>query len=104
MNHTNGYKLLVTYNYLSHRELEYRRFMIQRWIPAMQELGLEPGDVLHTMYGDYPRRLVVLYAPNLETLQRALESEAWQQWHERMLTFVRNLDYRVVPARPWLQF
>lgn len=100
----NGYKLLVTYNPLTHRELEYRRFMIQRWMPAMQQLGFEPGEVMHTMWGKYPLRLIVLYASELDVIQEALEGEEWQTWHEQLHTFVRNLKYRVVPAKPWLQF
>ena len=100
----NGYKLIVTYNYLTHREMEYRRFMIQRWMPAMQGMGLEPGEVLHTLYGDYPLRMVVLYAPDLETIERIMASDEWQAWHERLYQYVRNLQYRVVPAKPWLQF
>ncbi|MCO6451740.1 MAG: hypothetical protein J5I90_13230 [Caldilineales bacterium] len=100
----NGFKLLVTYNFLAHRELEYRRFMIQQWIPAMQQMGFEPGEVLHTMWGNYPARLVVLYAPDRETVERIMNSEEWQRWHQQLHGFVRNLRYRVMPSRPWLQF
>ena len=100
----NGYKLLLTYNYLAHREMEYRRFMIQRWLPAMQDLGLEPGEILHTLWGEYPSRLVVLYAADLDTVEDALESAEWDRWYEQLQSFVRNLQFRVVPAQPWLQF
>lgn len=99
-----GYKLLVTYNYLTHREAEYRRFMIQRWMPAMQELGFQPGEVLHTAWGKYPVRLIVLHAPELEMIENAMHSDEWQRWHRQLLTFVSNLRYRVVPARSWFQF
>ena len=99
-----GYKILVTYNYLTHRELEYRRFMIQRWLPAMQEMGFEPTEVLHTMWGDYPARLIVLYAPDMQTVERIMSSSDWQEWHEHLYDFVRNLKYRVVSAQPWFQF
>ena len=99
-----GYKVLVTYNFLMHRELEYRRFMIQQWIPAMQALGLEPGEVLHTLWGDYPARRLVLYARDYETLVNAVRGEEWQHWRQQMRGYVRDLRYRIVPARPWLQF
>lgn len=100
----NGFKLLITYNPLTHREMEYRRFMIQRWLPGMQELGLQPVDVMHTLWGSYPIRLIVLYAPDLDTMEEAMGGQAWQEWHEQLHTFVRNLRYRVVAARTWLQF
>jgi len=100
----NGYKLLVTYNVLAHREMEYRRFVIQRWLPGMQEQGLEPGEILHTLWGDYPARLIVLYAPDKATVKQLLTSAEWQSWHEQLEKMVRNLRYQVVPARPWMQF
>jgi hypothetical protein len=99
-----GYKLLVTYNVLAHREMEYRRFMIQRWLPVMQKLGLEPGEMLHTLWGDYPVRLVVLYAPDRETIEKALASDEWRQRHGQLQKLVRDLEYRIVSARPWLQY
>ena len=99
-----GYKLLVTFNVSPQREMEYRRFMIQRWIPAMQRMGLEPGDVLHTMWGDYAVRMVVLYAKDLETITRTLTSDGWKRWCERLTERVEDCEYRVVRARPWLQF
>ena len=99
-----GYKLLVTYNYLTYRDLEYRRFMIQQWIPAMQAMGFEPGEVLHTLWGKYPARLVVLYAGDLNTIERTMVSDEWQRWHSQLRSFVTDLRYRVVKARPWFQY
>lgn len=100
----NGYKILISYYYLTHREMEYRRFMIQRWLPAMQDMELVPGELLHTLWGDYPTRLVVLYAPDQKLLQKVLGGEEWQHWHEQLLGYVHDLHYRAVRARPWLQF
>ncbi len=99
----NGYKILISYYYLTHRELEYRRFMIQRWLPAMQEMGLVPSELMHTLWGDYPTRLIVLYAPNKDLLEHVLASDEWQHWHDMLREYVHSLRYRVVLARPWLQ-
>ncbi len=99
-----GYKLLITYNYLNYREREYYRFMVQQWLPGMQALGFEPGEVMHTQWGKYPARLIVLYAGDLGMLRKAMHSAEWERWHQQLRTFVTDLSYRVVPARPWLQF
>ncbi len=99
-----GYKLLVTYNYLPGREMAYRRFMINQWLPAVQSLGLEPLEIFHTMWGEYPVRQISLYAPDLATLRRALRSREWALWWQRLGHYVRELDYCIVPARPWFQF
>lgn len=100
----NGYKLLVTYNYLAYRELEYRRFMIQHWMPGMQTLGFEPGEVMHTQWGEYPVRLIVLHAPDLDTIREVMDSNEWDRWHKQLRSFVTDLRYRVVRSRPWFQF
>lgn len=99
-----GYKLLFTYNYLPGREMAYRRFIINQWLPAMQALGLEPLDLYHTMWGDYPVRMVVLYAPNKTILHQALHSNEWDFWLRRLNRFVTDLRYCIMPAREWFQF
>jgi len=99
-----GYKLIITYNYLSGRELAYRRFMIHQWLPAMQTLGLEPLELYHTMWGAYPVRLVTLYAANETILRRALGGSEWRFWWGRLHDFVTDLEYCILPARGWFQF
>ena len=104
MSTISGYKLLITYDYLVGREMAYRRFMVNQWLPAMHALGLEPMELYHTMWGRYPVRLVVLYVADAEILRRALLSKEWELWWQRLQRFVDNLDYCVVPARQWFQF
>lgn len=104
MSDVSGYKLLITYNYLAGRETAYRRFMVNQWLPAMQALGLQPLDLYHTMWGDYPVRLVALYAADAATIQQALASSEWDFWLKRLTRYVTDLSYCVVPAREWFQF
>ncbi len=99
-----GYKLLVSYDYIPDREMAYRRFMIHQWLPAMQALGLEPMALYHTLWGAYPVRLVVLYAPNETVIRRALIGEDGLLWRRRLEEYVVNLSYCIVPARAWFQF
>ena len=104
MSDTQGYKLILTYDYLPGREMAYRRFMINQWLPAMQALGLEPLELFHTMWGEYPVRQVVMYAASARSLHNALNSGEWDFWWRRLHRFVDNLDYCIVPARDWFQF
>ena len=98
-----GYKILVSFNPLHQHEMAYRRFIVQRWLPAMQELGLVPGEIMQTIWGDYADRLIVLYVPDEALLRSVILGEEWQHWHEKLRPYVHNLRYRVVEARPWLQ-
>jgi len=104
MTATQGYKVLVTYNYLPGQELAYRRFMMAQWLPAMQALGLEPLALYHTMWGDYPVRLVALSARDDMAVRRALAAQEWIWWWQRLGDYVIDLDYCVVPAAEWFQF
>jgi len=99
-----GYKLLVSYNYLPEREMVYRRFMINQWLPAMQALGLQPLELYHTLWGAYPVRLVALYAPSEMVIRRALSSSEWTFWWRRLGRYVIDLDFCILPARDWFQF
>ncbi len=104
MTDVQGYKLLITYNYLPEREMAYRRFMINQWLPAMQALGLEPLALYHTLWGAYPVRLVTLYAPNDAIIFQALGGSEWKFWWRRLERYVTDLNYCVLPAREWFQF
>jgi len=99
-----GYKVLITYDYLPDREMPYRRFMMTQWLPAMQQLGLEPLAFFHTLWGNYPVRQIALYAEQEETIRQALTSEEWAYWWERLSHYVVHLQVCVVPAREWFQF
>ncbi len=99
-----GFKLLITYDFLAGREMAYRRFMIHQWLPAMQALGLEPLEIFHTMWGDYPIRQISLYAPDLQTLLQVLRSSEWALWWQRLEQYVEHLQYCIVRARPWFQY
>ncbi len=104
MSDAQGYKLLLTYDYLPGREMAYRRFMISQWLPAMQALGLEPMELYHTQWGEYPVRLVVMYASTERVIQKVLNSNEWAFWWKRLNRYVDNLQYCIVPAREWFQF
>ncbi|RUA15315.1 MAG: hypothetical protein DSY55_06530 [Clostridia bacterium] len=77
--------------------------MVSQWLPAVQALGLEPLQLFHIMWGAYPIRLVVLYAENDKILRRALRSQDWTLWLQRLEDYAEDLHYCVVPAQPWLQ-
>lgn len=101
---TLGSKLLLTYNILLHRQEAYLRFIVDEFIPTLQTLGLTNHGVWHTAYGDYPIRLLVFVSETPEAMQRALESETWNEMEKKLETFVADYNRRVVPNEPFFQF
>lgn len=104
MTETNGYKLLLTYDVSSEHTQEYYRFMLGRYVPVMQAMGLEMSDAWHTAYGDFPNRLVGFVARDQETLQDVLHDESWTALNEELQRFVSDFHYKVVPYRQGFQF
>lgn len=99
-----GYKLLLTYDVSSQHSQEYYRFMLGRYVPVMQALGLDMSDAWHTAYGDFPGRLVGFVARNQETMEGLLEDETWTSLNDELKRFVTGFNYKIIRYRPGFQF
>jgi hypothetical protein len=97
-------KLLLTYNVLPETIQEYWQFVMGRYVPTMQAMGLQMFDAYQTTYGDAPDRLVLFVAANKETALRALRTETWDTLNDQLLEFVTDFDYKLVPFREKFQF
>lgn len=98
-----GYKLLLTYDVGAEQLQEYYRFVLGRYVPIMQAMGLEMSDAWHTAYGDFPNRLIGFVARDKETLQAILDNESWLALNEELQQFVTDFNYKVIPYREEFQ-
>lgn len=96
-------KLLMTWDILPGREQEYFEFLVRDFIPALQNLGMEPSDAWYTMYGEHPQIMAAAQMETLTILQHILESSDWDNLTGRLLDYVENFDYKVVQARSGFQ-
>ncbi len=99
-----GYKLLLTYDVGSDHLQEYYRFVLGRYVPVMQGMGLEMSDAWHTAYGDFPNRLIGFVARDSATLERVLYDDAWLALNEELKQFVTSFRYKVVNYKEGFQF
>ncbi|MBI5303359.1 MAG: hypothetical protein HY868_14585 [Chloroflexi bacterium] len=95
--------LLMTYNIIPLTQEDYMRFMVNVFMPMLQNIGLTNAGVWHTAYGNYPMRLLVFVADE-DALKRALASETWGDMESKLKTFVEDYTLRVAPFRPGFQF
>jgi len=95
--------LLLTYNILPTTQEDYMRFMVNVFMPMMQNIGLTNTGVWHTAFGDYPARLISFTA-DTETLRRALASHTWTDMESKLKSFTQDYLARVVTERPGFQF
>lgn len=100
----NGLKLVLTYNIRPDGGQEYYEFVLGQYIPIMQSLGLEITEAWHTAYGNYPHRLLVFVSQDGDKVRRVVNDVAWDELNDRLLQFVTDFDYKVVPYRIGFQF
>lgn len=96
-------KLLMTWDILPGREQEYFEFLVRDFIPALQNLGMEPSDAWYTMYGDQPQIMAAAQMDTMTALHNILESSDWDNLTGRLLDYVENYDFKVVQARSGFQ-
>ena len=101
---SNGYKLLLSYDVGTDRMQEYYRFMLGRYVPVMQAMGMEMSDAWHTAYGDFPNRLVGFVARDEDTLKNVIENDSWAALNQELQRFVSDFNYKVIPYREGFQF
>jgi hypothetical protein len=96
-------KLLMTWDIIPGREQEYFEFVVREFIPEMQNLGLEPSDAWFTLYGDQPQIMAAANMPTLGELEGIMNSSEWQSLTNRLMDYVENYEFKVVPSRAGFQ-
>lgn len=97
-------KVIMTWDIAPEHEQEYFEFVTGVWVPGIQRLGFEPVDAWATVFGPYPQIQVGLLADDAPGARRIMASKDWAALEDRLLTFVKNFSYKVVPARNSFQF
>jgi hypothetical protein len=101
---TRPVKLLLEYDIPDELQETYYRFVTGEFVPQVNRIGLELAEVWETVYGDYPRRLIVFVAQDQDVCAQALGSEKFQRLERKLLRFVKNYSKRTVPYKGQFQF
>lgn len=99
-----GYKLLLEYDVMPEHIQEYYRFMMGRYVPIMQAMGLEMSEVWHTAYGEYPNRLIGFITRDEQTIGDLMANDTWLSLNEELGRFVTDFRYKVVAYEEGFQF
>jgi len=95
----NGMKLLLSYNIRPDSGQKYYEFVLGRYVPAMQESGLEMSEAWHTVYGDYPNRMVGFISRDKETMRDLVVSDDWEELNDQLSEHVTDFSYKIIPYR-----
>jgi hypothetical protein len=91
-------KLLMTWDIRPGRESEYFEFVVQEFAPKLVKLGIQPTEAWYTVYGNAPQILTGAVTEDRKTMDAILKGEEWQTLRDKLLTFVNNFAYKIVPA------
>ena len=93
-------KLVMTWDILPGREEDYFEFHIQKFVPALEDMGLDLKEAWLTMYGkESPRRMAEAVIPDINKANDVLSSVKWDDFGDLLDEFVENFDYKIIPAR-----
>jgi hypothetical protein len=98
-----GLKLLLEYDVETESLQDYYRFVMGRYIPSMQAMGLQMSEAWHTAYGDAPSRLIGFVCEDQDTMTGLLQSEKWLNLNDQLEKYVSGFSYKVVPYRGGFQ-
>ncbi|MDE3089460.1 MAG: hypothetical protein KGJ80_08765 [Chloroflexota bacterium] len=91
-------KLLMTWDIRPGKESEYFEFVVQEFAPKLVRLGIQPTEAWYTVYGNAPQILTGAVTEDRSTMDAILEGDDWKTLHDKLLTFVNNFAFKIVPA------
>ncbi|MCB9451283.1 MAG: hypothetical protein H6672_07570 [Anaerolineaceae bacterium] len=98
------YKILLRYDIRLGMQEPYYQFIMNEFLPGMQNMGIYPIAAYHTAYGDYPVRQLDFVTENLDTVREVFESERWVTLEDRLKSFIIHYDRKIVRYRDSFQF
>jgi len=99
-----GLKLLLSYNIRPDNAQDYYEFVLGRYVPILQTLGLEMSEAWHTAYGNYPNRLIGFVARDETTMMSMLDNDIWDALNDQLLEYVTDFSYKVIPYKMGFQY
>lgn len=96
-------KLLLSYNMRPETGQEYYQFVLGRYIPIMQTLGLNMSEAWGMQYGEGPDRMVAFVCRDEQTMQQLINSDTWEALNDKLLDYVTDFSYKVIPYREGFQ-
>jgi hypothetical protein len=79
------------------REQDFSEFVVREFAPKLMQLGVQPSEVLYTMYGEGPQMLAIGVVESVDHAREILQSNGWQKLHAKLANYVTNYRYKVVP-------
>ncbi len=90
-------KILMTWDIRPGKESEYFEFVVQEFTPKLMRLGIKPTEAWYTLYGNAPQILTGGVTEDRASLDSILGGEEWKALHKKLLEYITNYAYKIVP-------
>jgi hypothetical protein len=90
-------KLLMSWDIKPGLEAVYFDFIVNEFAPGLVKLGIQPTEAWYTVYGSGPQILTGGVARDLETMTSILDSDEWDELQRKLLIYITNFEYKIVP-------
>jgi hypothetical protein len=88
----------MSWDILPGKEQTYFEFAMKTFAPELMKMGWQPTEAWYTLYGEGPQIMTAGVTDSAEEMRQILDSYAWEELHSRLLEYVTNFEYKVVPA------
>ena len=78
-------------------EASYFDFIVNEFLPGLLKLSIQPTEAWYTVYGTGPQILTGGVAEDVETITSILDGEEWHELQSKLLAYITNFEYKVVP-------
>ncbi len=97
-------KLLMTYDIQPDMAEKYYYYVVQEFVPELQNMGLYMFRVWHVAYGEYPVRQMEFISEDMESVMEVFETERWRKLEGELQEFTLNYERKLVRFRHGFQF
>jgi hypothetical protein len=97
-------KLILTWNIKDGRDQAYFSYVLEEYLPRLNQLGFDSMEAWITVYGDRPQIMLSALMGSWTLAGQALRTERWQRMNEKLLDYVEDLDFKLVPNSGGFQF
>jgi hypothetical protein len=88
----------MSWDILPGQEQTYFEFAMQTFAPGLIEMGWQPTEAWYTLYGEGPQIMTAGVTDSVDKMREILDSYEWQELREKLMDYVTNFEYKVIPA------
>ncbi len=89
-------KLLMQWDIKAGRQQEFSEFVLTKFAPRLMQLGIEPSEVLYTIYGAGPQMLTLGVVESATRLAEILRGNEWKKLNAELMNYVEHYQQKVV--------